>query len=54
MGSKSLYRYANERAKKLLKEHSYQIEPEKKRELERILAAARKDEKLAKSREVAI
>lgn len=54
MGSKSLYRYANERAKKLLKEHGYQIEPEKKRELDRILETARRDEALAKSREVAI
>jgi trimethylamine--corrinoid protein Co-methyltransferase len=54
MGSKSLYRLANERAKKLLKEHSYQIEPEKKRELDRIFAVAQKDEELARSREVAI
>lgn len=54
MGSKSLYRYANERAKKLLKEHIYEIEPEKKRELDRILAVARKDEELAKSRQVGL
>jgi trimethylamine--corrinoid protein Co-methyltransferase len=54
MGSKSLYRMANERAKKLLKEHSYQIEPEKKRELDRIFAAAQKDEELARSREVRV
>jgi trimethylamine--corrinoid protein Co-methyltransferase len=52
MGSKSLYRYANERAKKLLKEHSYEIEPEKKRELDRILATAQRDEALARSRRV--
>jgi trimethylamine:corrinoid methyltransferase-like protein len=54
MGSKSLYRAANERAKKLLKEHSYEIEPEKKRELDRIFAVAQKDEQLARSREVGI
>ncbi len=54
MGSKSLYRLANERARKLLKEHSYEIEPEKKRELDRIFATARKDEELARSREVAV
>jgi trimethylamine--corrinoid protein Co-methyltransferase len=54
MGSKSLYGYANQRAKKLLKEHSYQIEPEKKRELDRIFETARRDEELARSREVAI
>jgi trimethylamine--corrinoid protein Co-methyltransferase len=54
LGSRSLYRLANDRAKKLLKEHSYEIEPEKKRELDRIFEAARKDEKLAKSREVGI
>jgi trimethylamine--corrinoid protein Co-methyltransferase len=54
MGSKSLYRLANERAKKLLKEHSYQIEPEKKRELDRIFAVAQKDQELARSREVAV
>jgi len=52
MGAKSLYRYANERAKKLLKEHTYEIEPEKKRELERIFAVAQRDEELAKSRQV--
>jgi hypothetical protein len=45
---------ANERAKKLLKEHGYQIEPEKKRELDRILAVAQKDEELARSREVGV
>jgi trimethylamine--corrinoid protein Co-methyltransferase len=52
MGSKSLYRYANERARKLLKEHTYEIEPEKKRELDRIFAVAEQDEALAKSRQV--
>jgi trimethylamine--corrinoid protein Co-methyltransferase len=54
MGAKSLYRMANERVKKLLKEHSYEIEPEKKRELDRIFAAAQKDVALARSREVGI
>jgi trimethylamine--corrinoid protein Co-methyltransferase len=54
MGSKSLYRYANERAKRLLKEHSYEIEPEKKRELDRIFAVAQKDEELANSRQVGL
>lgn len=52
MGSKSLYRYANERSKKLLREHTYQIEPENKRELDRIYAVAERDEKLARSRRV--
>ena len=52
MGSKSLYQCANERARKLLKEHTYEIEAEKKRELDRILAVAENDEKLAKSRQI--
>jgi trimethylamine--corrinoid protein Co-methyltransferase len=52
LGSKGLYQYANERAKRLLKEHTYEIEPEKRRELDRIYAAAEKDEKLAKSRQI--
>jgi trimethylamine--corrinoid protein Co-methyltransferase len=52
LGSKSLYRYANERAKKLLKEHTYEIEPEKRRELDRIYAVAERDEELAKSRQI--
>ena len=38
----------------LSKEHRYQIEPEKKRELDRILAVAQKDEALAKSQVIII
>jgi len=49
MGSKSLYQYANERAKKLIAEHDYQIDEDKKRELDRILEKAKTDEKLIDS-----
>lgn len=51
LGSKSFVQVANERAKKLLKEHEYQIEPEKRRELDRIYEIASKDEDLAKERQ---
>ncbi len=51
LGSKSLVQYANERAKKLLAEHKYEIEPEKRRELDKIYEVAAKDEALAKERQ---
>ena len=51
MGSKTLWKNANERAKKLLKEHTYRIDSDRKRELDRIYNIAEKDEKLAKSRQ---
>ena len=52
MGSRSLFQCANDRAKKLLREHTYEIEPERKRELDRIYGVAERDEKLAKSRQI--
>jgi trimethylamine:corrinoid methyltransferase-like protein len=51
MGSKSFVQIANERAKRLLKEHEYEIEPEKKRELDKVYETAAKDEELAKERQ---
>ena len=46
MGSKSMWDYANERAKKLIAGHSYAIEADKKKELDKILEAAKNDRKL--------
>lgn len=46
MGSKSLWDYANAKAKKLIKEHTYMIDADKKKELDRILEIAKKDTKL--------
>ncbi len=49
MGSKSLRQYANEKAKKLIKEHSYQIDEDKKKELDKIFGKAKNDNKLIDS-----
>lgn len=49
MGSKSMWQYAVERAKKLISAHTYQIEPDKKKELDRIYEVAKKDSKLEDS-----
>ena len=46
MSSRSLWDYANAKVKKLIKEHDYQIDPEIKKELDRILETAKKDGKL--------
>ena len=48
-GSKTMWQYALDRAKKLIKEHSYQIDPDKKKELDKIYEAAKKDAKLEDS-----
>ena len=48
-GSKSLWQYAIDRAKKLIAGHTYQIDPDKKKELDRIYDAAKKDKKLEDS-----
>lgn len=49
MGSKSIRQCANEKAKKLIKEHSYQIDEDKKKELDKIYEVAKKDKKLEHS-----
>ncbi len=49
MGEKSLYKYANERTKKLISEHKYQIDEDKKRELDKIFEIAKNDQKLIDS-----
>ena len=46
MGSKSLWDYANAKVKKLIKEHTYMIDADKKKELNKILETAKKDNKL--------
>jgi trimethylamine--corrinoid protein Co-methyltransferase len=46
MGSKSMWDYANERVKKLISEHQYRIDDDRKKELDRILEIAKKDQKL--------
>ncbi|MBA7538516.1 hypothetical protein ES705_30792 [subsurface metagenome] len=49
MGSKSIRQCANEKAKKLIKEHSYRIDEDKKKELDKIYEVAKKDKKLEHS-----
>jgi trimethylamine:corrinoid methyltransferase-like protein len=49
MGSKSIKQMANEIAKKRIQEHSYRIDEDKRREMEKILERAKSDEKLMKS-----
>jgi trimethylamine:corrinoid methyltransferase-like protein len=49
MGSKSIREYANEIAKKKIKEHDYKIGDEKKRELDRIYEHALEDKSLKES-----
>ncbi|MCL5073135.1 MAG: trimethylamine methyltransferase family protein [Actinobacteria bacterium] len=49
MGSKSMWQYAVDRAKKLITSHTYQIDPDKKKELDKIYEAAKKDSKLEDS-----
>ena len=49
MGSKSTRQMANEIAKKKIAEHTYRIDADKKKEMDRILERARKDEKLMNS-----
>lgn len=49
MGAKSLYQYANERTKKLISEHDYKIDEDKKRELDKIFEKAKNDQKLIDS-----
>ena len=49
MGSKSMWDSANERAKKLISEHSYRLEEDKVKELNKIFEKAKTDEKLIES-----
>jgi len=49
MGSKSIWQYARELARKKIKEHTYRIEENKKRELDKIYESAKKDKKLEDS-----
>ncbi len=49
MGSKSIREYANEIAKKKIKEHDYKIGDDKKKELDRIYEHALEDELLKES-----
>jgi trimethylamine--corrinoid protein Co-methyltransferase len=49
MGSKPLWQYAVNRAKKLISEHTYEIEEDKKKELNKIYDVAKKDKKLEDS-----
>ncbi|KPJ88642.1 MAG: hypothetical protein AMS17_04740 [Spirochaetes bacterium DG_61] len=49
MGSKSIQKYANEIAKKRISEHTYQIEKNIKKELDKIYEFAKNDEELIKS-----
>jgi trimethylamine--corrinoid protein Co-methyltransferase len=49
MGSKSTRQLANEIAKKKIKEHTYTIDADRKKELDRIYESALKDEKLKNS-----
>jgi len=49
MGSKSIWRYANEIVKKRIAEHSYRIDEHAQKELDRIYQRAINDEKLADS-----
>ncbi len=49
MGSKSIYEYANEIAKKRIREHTYQIDEDIKKELDRIYKRAKTDQKLIDS-----
>jgi trimethylamine--corrinoid protein Co-methyltransferase len=49
MGSKPTRQHANEIAKKRIKEHTYRIDPDRKKELDRIYERALKDEKLMNS-----
>ena len=48
-GSKSMWQYAIDRAKKLITGHTYQIDDDKKKELDKIYEAAKKDKKLEDS-----
>jgi trimethylamine:corrinoid methyltransferase-like protein len=49
LGSKSIRQQAQERARRLIAEHSYAIDKDVKKELDRIYARARRDEALEKS-----
>jgi uncharacterized membrane-anchored protein YjiN (DUF445 family) len=49
MGSKSIWKCANEIVKKRINEHSYQIEKHIKKELDKMYEFARDDEELKKS-----
>jgi len=49
MGSKSILQYANETAKKKIKEHEYHIDSDKKKELDKIYDRAFNDEELKDS-----
>jgi len=49
MGAKSIEEYANEIAKRKIKEHTYRISDEEKRELDKIYERAKNDEKLMES-----
>jgi len=49
LGSKSIRQKAQERARRLIAEHSYAIDKDVKKELDRIYARARRDEALEKS-----
>jgi trimethylamine--corrinoid protein Co-methyltransferase len=49
MGSKSMWDYANERAKKLIFEHTYHLDDDKTREINKIFEKAKTDKKLIES-----
>lgn len=49
MGAKSMWDYANKRAKKLISEHTYRLEEDKVKELNKIFEKAKTDEKLIDS-----
>jgi trimethylamine:corrinoid methyltransferase-like protein len=49
MGSKSVRQYAREMARKKIKEHTYTIDKDTKKELDRIYNRAKQDEKLEDS-----
>ena len=54
MGSKPLWQYAIDRAKKIISEHSFQIDEDKKKELDRIYEVAKEDQELKDSFKVHI
>ena len=49
MGSKSIYKYANEIAKKRIAEHTYKIDEDKRKELDKIFEKAKNDQDLIES-----
>jgi trimethylamine--corrinoid protein Co-methyltransferase len=49
MGEKSMWDYANERAKKMINEHTYSLDDDRKRELNKIFEKAKTDNKLIES-----